>query len=173
MSDASKLEDALNQVANFAIDLYRQQTTALGREPNAQGAMLAALYACCHATEPQLQLDDWNAFVPRLCDFAARVAPDFEVPASRQVDFASDVAAFALGTLRALYSLRTAWSRDEDDTEPKRDLVRLYRRALVLSLRGDEPQDTDRVAEQVEDATNRCLALWWAVQESAQQSGEQ
>lgn len=170
--EEERLEETLRELGRGAAGLYAQQVRELGATPHAKGAMLAALYALAHGVAPSLRLDDWKAWVPRLCDLAIHSAPDFEVPIAEQTEFTTEVAGYALDVLRALHGLAEAEdSGGGPDSaaaeEARASLAALYRRALAVSLE----REAAELGAPVEDAQSRYLTIWSMMREQANGQG--
>lgn len=170
--EEERLEATLRELGAGAAKLYVEQVRELGATPHAKGAMLAALFALGHGVAPTLRLEDWQAWVPRLCDLAIHSAPDFEVPVAEQAAFTSEVAGFALDLLRALHGLAEAedaggGEESEAAAAAHASLADLYRRALAVSLEGDASD----VRAPVEDAQSRFLTIWSMMREEARSEG--
>lgn len=169
--DEERLEETLRELGRGAAALYAEQVGALGATPHPKGGMLAALYALGHGVAPSLRLEDWKAWVPRLCDLAIHSAPDFELAASRQREFTAEVAGFALEVLRALHRLAEAeetggGAEAPGAAEAQQSLAELYRRALAVSLDGAEGgPGAAALRAPVEDAQSRYLTIWTMMRE--------
>jgi hypothetical protein len=154
------LGETLDQVANAAVQMYRDQTRRLGVSRSGEGSVLAALFAVCHAMEPHILSEQFEECAPGLVGIAAEANPDVLVHDSDQESFVTRTVGYALDTLEELEEFAT---RDRLGDEPEVSIQRLselYQIALHFSFGDTQPPDIPAFMREVDDAIRKCTAIW-------------